>query len=294
MFLIILLILTTVAISGTAACFSVFGLSQIFSAAATAAVIMGISLEAGKLVTASFLYQHWKKIGLALKVYLIFAILGLMSITSIGIFGFLSAAYQKDTISLKDNQQKIEYFTQQKGEYNVRLSDINEQIKNVPSDQVNKKIRLIKILNSEKQNILTDIDQVNKELEPLLSTKLTTEAKVGPIIFVAKYLGKSPDDATFYLILIIMSVFDPLAVASTIATNFAIKQRILNKQIEIVPSVIIPEIISEPTSMPETSAPIDHTDTLNNIANKLDKVHAVLDTNNKRAEILNHVRDVDN
>lgn len=289
MFLIILLILTTAAISGTAACFSVFGLSQIFSAAATAAVIMGISLEAGKLVTASFLYQHWKKIGLALKTYLIFAILGLMSITSIGIFGFLSAAYQKDTLSLKDNQQKIEYLTQEKNEYNVRLSDINEQIKNVPSDQVTKKIRLIKTLNAEKQDILTNLDHANKELEPLLSTKLTTEARVGPIVFVAKYLGKSPDDATFYLILIIMSVFDPLAVASTIATNFAIKQRALNQQttvIEILPPVSTPQ--------PETAPSIDHTETLNNISDKLDKMHSVLAANNKRTEILNHIRDIDN
>src|SRR6185312_2313297 len=144
MFLIILLVLITAAISGSAAFFSVFGLAQLFSGAAIPAIIMAASLEAGKLITASFLYQYWKKIKWMLKTYLIFAVLGLMAITSIGIFGYLSSAYQRDTITLKDDQQKIDYLAHEKNEYTTRLHDIDEQIKDVPSNQVSKKIRLIK------------------------------------------------------------------------------------------------------------------------------------------------------
>lgn len=285
MFLIILLVLVTICISGSAAFFSVYGLAQLFAAAVIPAIIMGSSLEAGKLVAASFLYQYWKKIGITLKTYLILAVVGLMCITSVGIFGFLSSAYQKDSVDLKNNQQHIEYLTDQKTRDQNRLDNIDGQIKNVPETHITKKIQLIKTLNDEKKNILDDLNKVNTEREQLLSTKLHTEVKVGPITFVAKALGKSVDDATLYLIFMIMAVFDPLAVALTIATNFAIKERMNNKQISAPVEAALPDIIENSTEPMENPL-------LSEINNKLDAVKLKLDSNNKKQDIINSIRDI--
>jgi hypothetical protein len=271
--LIILLIFVTVGISGCAAFFSVYGLAHIFSSAFISTIFMGGFLEAGKLVAASFLYRYWVKLGLFLKTYLVFAVIGLMIITSIGIFGYLSAAYQTDTIELKENNQRIELLTQEKTSYESRLSNIDVQIKNVPDAYVSKKIQLIKQLNEEKKDILGKLNGVTEERTQLMSKKLTTEAKVGPIIFIANAMGRSADDATVYLIVIIMSVFDPLAVALTIAINVAIKDRQSTK-------------IEKPKEI-EKSEP--DTNPLDDISSRLDQLS---NSNNKRNDIIDSMRSV--
>ena len=103
----ILLVIVTLAIASAAAYFSVYGLAQLFSGAMWSVVIMGSSIEAGKLVAASFLYRYWTKIGLALKSFLLASVAIVMIVTSVGIFGFLTSAYQKDTLPLQEMEQRI-------------------------------------------------------------------------------------------------------------------------------------------------------------------------------------------
>jgi hypothetical protein len=106
MVFILLLVFSTLAVAGSAAFFSVYGLAQIFSASFIPVVIMGGALEAGKLVAASYLYRYWKETSFILKTYLFIAIFTLMVITSLGIFGFLTAAYQTDSIGLKQQREQ--------------------------------------------------------------------------------------------------------------------------------------------------------------------------------------------
>ena len=102
-----ILLLTALSISSVAAYFSIVGLTLIFSAAFWPIVIMGVVLEIGKLVTASFIYRMWTKVNWILKSYFILSVLVLSCITSLGIFGYLSKSYTSDSASLFDNETKI-------------------------------------------------------------------------------------------------------------------------------------------------------------------------------------------
>ena len=113
MTLALLTLLTALAISAVAAYYSIIGLIAIFSAAAIPIAVMGVGLETGKLVTASWLYQNWKRVNVLLKTYLISAVLVLMFITSMGIFGFLSKAHIEQTTITSDNTLKIELIQSQ-------------------------------------------------------------------------------------------------------------------------------------------------------------------------------------
>lgn len=274
--LIILLIIVTAAISGSAAYFSVFGLAQSFAAAAISAKIMGVSLEAGKLVAASFLYQFWEKLGILARSVYLSLVLILMILTSWGIFGFLSNAYQTDTVDLKTDDQRVAYLANEKTGYETRLANIDDQIKHIPQDHVNSKIRLIKALDSEKKDILGKLSTVNDEQQQLMSTKLKTEAKVGPLIFVAKALKKTPDEAAVVLIFIIMSVFDPLAMALTIAINIAVVDRKQKRQ------AVIP-VEKVESAVPKASTQLDELST---------RIDGVMGKHNKRTDILNSLRNI--
>jgi hypothetical protein len=225
MFLIGLLILVTAALSGSAGFFSVYGLAQTYPTIFIPVIIMGIALEAGKLVTASFLFHYWKETRWMHKIYMVLAVVALMVITSWGIFGFLGAAHQVDTIDLKTEQSRMEYIAKEKPAYEERLNNIDKQIAGVGDQRVRSKILLIKALNDEKKNILTHLDELTEEQDQLMHKKLTTEAKVGPIVTIASALHLSVDSATNFLTMLIMSVFDPLAVALTLAINVAIDHR---------------------------------------------------------------------
>jgi hypothetical protein len=293
MFLIVLLSIVTLAISGSAAFFSVYGLAQTFTSAFIPVVIMGSALEAGKLVTASFLYRYWKVLSLQLKAYLMFAVLGLMFLTSWGIFGYLSASYQSDSLNLKQNAQRIEYLNEQKANYESRLTNIDTQIREVPEKAVKSKIQLIKTLSDEKADILTKLNQIEKDRGDLMNTQLSTEVKTGPIVFVAKALNRTVDQATTYLIFIIMAVFDPLAVALTVSINVAINQRKLETEENKKIATTQPESITEsPPIALEPQSPVNlYDDKFDDISSKLSSISDNLNSNNKRSEIINSMRE---
>ena len=225
MIFIVLLILTTFAIAASAAFFSVYGMAQLFTGAIIPVIIMGASLEAGKLVAASFLYRYSKKIGMALKAYLAAAILLLMLITSMGIFGFLTAAYQRDTLPLEEMQQRIELYQTEYDQLVARRDQIDKQVADVGPNYVRAKQRLSKEFAEERTRIDARIVELTPEIQKLKTEQINVEAKVGPIMFVAEIMGKDPNTAVFWFTILLISVFDPLAVALTIATNIAIKQR---------------------------------------------------------------------
>lgn len=227
---IIVLMLTTFAIAASAAYFSVYGLAHLFTGALIPVIIMGSSLEAGKLVAASFLYRYSKKIGLGMKAYLGAAVLVLMLITSMGIFGFLTAAYQSDTLPLAEMTQQISSLKEEKVRITDRLAQIDKQIADVGPNYVRAKQRLVKEFATERKTLDTRLAEITPELQKLEQQHVTVKAKVGPIMFIAEVMGKDPNAAVFWFVIILISVFDPLAVALTVATNMAIKIRKEEKQ----------------------------------------------------------------
>jgi len=239
MIFIAILILTTLSIAGSAAFFSIYGLAQIFSGTFWPVVIMASSLEAGKLVAASYVYRYWEFIGFVRKTYLMLAILVLMGITSAGIFGFLSSAYQKDTLPLDEMQTQIQLYDDRKIEIaklkQERISQrarLDAQIDAIPGNHSTNRRKMRESQRAERERIDLDLAQYNKELDQVTSeshklktTVLEQQVHTGPIIFIAKALNKDIDDATKWMIFLIIFAFDPLAVALTVSANDALLQR---------------------------------------------------------------------
>jgi len=171
MIFIIILILTTLAIAGSAAYFSIYGLAAIFSGIFWPVILMGTSLEAGKLVAASYVYRFRDSISRVMKIYLISAILVLMLITSAGIFGFLSMGYQQDTLPLKQQEQQIALLQTERAEIEVfkkerlaRRKQIDTDIANSPPGYITGRERLMKSYGPELAQLRVDIELYTKQI----------------------------------------------------------------------------------------------------------------------------------
>ncbi|MCP4528660.1 MAG: hypothetical protein GY833_22500 [Aestuariibacter sp.] len=222
--LILVLIIASFAIASSAAYFSVIGLAAMFSAAYWPVVVMGSSLELGKLVAASFVYRTWKTTGILMKTYLISAIFVLMLITSLGIFGFLSQGYGESTQKLQEVTYTIEVKQKEVMQVDERLEQINKTIADVPPQYITKRMELKADYAAE----VSDLEQKRRDLQATMNAlqkqKMEADAHVGPIIYVAEMFGVGVQDAVKFFIFALIIVFDPMAVILTLATNHAIQQ----------------------------------------------------------------------
>lgn len=213
--------------------FSIYGLASIFSGWFWPIIAMGIALEYSKLAGASYLfrYRHLEtKTGL---IYGSSAIITLMVITSAGIFGFLSQGYQEDTLSLKQQEQRIELLVSEQEELllfkeeNIdRKKQIDKDIAALPNNFITGRQRLMESYGPELETIKKDIasytQQINDKtiaLSALKQEKLINEVHIGPIIFIAQAFNTDTDQAVKWLIFMLIFAFDPMAVWLTIATN---------------------------------------------------------------------------
>ena len=231
-------------ISAVAAYYSIVGLIAIFSAAAIPIAVMGIVLEAGKLITASWLYQNWKTVPSLLKGYLCSAVFILMFITSMGIFGFLSKAHIEQTTIASDNTLEIELLQSSiereltgigRAENQLNLLDnalerymelgaITKGL-NARKEQQGERNELSKTITESTQTITT----LTKNKSALLKEQITISAEVGPIRYIAElFYGESTqailEDAVRWVIILLVLVFDPLAVLLLIAANISFSQ----------------------------------------------------------------------
>ncbi len=249
-----IMLLLSLSVAGCAAYFSVWGLSQLFAGASTAVIIMASILEIGKVVTTTALHRYWSKLARGLKIYLTISVGVLMMITSAGIYGFLSNAYQKTSNKLEihegelgildgkkaifeksiaDNQKiinsktkRIDQLTNLRGNQEARLdgSNSNRSRNSVRSD--------IQNANTEIQSLTKDIDELNakngvlsdsigvydvKSLELKSSSDIAGE--VGPLKYISELTGAPMANVVNYLILLLIFVFDPLAIALILITN---------------------------------------------------------------------------
>jgi len=225
MIFITLLILATLGIAGSAAFFSIYGLANIFEGSFWPVVIMASSLEAGKLVAASFVYRYWSNITFLMKAYLLSAILVLMMITSAGIFGYLSAAYQQDALPLKEITSTMYLLKEEKVDLKSRIKQIDGIIAAIGPNYITKRIEQQEKFAPERRRIDTRLVELTKEIRELSRKKINQEVHTGPITFIAKAMGNEIDDATKWMIFLIIFAFDPLAVILTIGANMAIVLR---------------------------------------------------------------------
>jgi hypothetical protein len=247
-------------LAGTAAYYSVFGLSKLFSSQATAVIIMASILEVSKLITASYLHQQWKSISFLLKTYLVTAVFILMCITSLGIYGFLVSAYQETAYELKNQESEIAVLQLKQDRYQTLSNDIrtekeslNKNITNLTSGLSN---NVIQYTNAEGQLITTTSSATRKALQSELDrtisrrdtlysleivysdsvgkldqqilriqTESKVSAEVGPIKYVAQHVNQSVDTVVNWFILLFIFVFDPLAVMLLISANRLIQSK---------------------------------------------------------------------
>jgi hypothetical protein len=243
-----LLFAVALGLSAVAAYYAVVGLIAIFAAAVIPIAIMGSLLEASKLVVASWLYKNWKEIPILLKSYFTVALVVLMLLTSMGIFGFLSKAHLDQAIPTGDVQSKLalidEKIKTEKENINAsrkELSQLDAQLDQTISrttDQggTERAIQIRRNQQKDRNRILTEIGsaqtkiaKLNEERAPIASEVRKVEAEVGPIKYIAQVIyGDADTDllekAVRFVTILIVLVFDPLAVLMLVAANWQLKK----------------------------------------------------------------------
>lgn len=247
---------TAIILAISSAFYSVFGLSQLFSGAVVAIIVVASILESSKVVLATYIHDYWNTMSRILKVYMTFALFCLMIITSLGVYGFLTSAYQdtikqfklkqgdigkieikiqnfkKQSIFLENNEKRIqtqlENIQQLKSNQDKTLSTVysSDKIKNTKlleksftstNNLLEKTSQELIQTQSKKSNVL---DSINFYETQKLEIETNNEvSEVGPLLYISKALSIEMDSVVNYLVLLIMLVFDPLAVALVFAAN---------------------------------------------------------------------------
>ena len=245
-----LMFFCALALSASAAWYSIIGLTAIFAAAKIPIVIMGATLEVSKLVVASWLYRNWKEIPFLMKTYLTGALLVLMFLTSMGIFGFLSKSHADQSMNSGDVLAKIEMLEQKIQIEQSKIdsakttlaqldAQVNEMIgRSTSTSAINRSITIRKQQDKERSVLIQSIEEsqsrineLREELIPYKTQNRQLEAEVGPIKYIAALIyGENPDEnllekAIRWVILLIVGVFDPLAVVMLIAANWSMRHR---------------------------------------------------------------------
>ena len=199
---------------------------MLFSGAFLSVVMMASSLELAKLVGASFLYRYWGKINLFMKTYMIIGVLTLIGITSGGIFGYLSNAYQGATLEFEKQSTELLFFEEEldrlKEDKKLLLGEMEEQVNSYPENYITAR-------RNTRNNYLEQVNVVNQQIRDMspkvsdLKIKLIeTGVDVGPAIFIARAFGTDVDTVVKFFIFILIFVFDPLAVVLVIAYNLVL------------------------------------------------------------------------
>ena len=253
-----LLFAVALSLSAVAAYYAVAGLVAIFAAAAIPIMIMGSLLEASKLVVASWLYRNWVEIPKLFKAYFLTALITLMLLTSMGIFGFLSKAHLDQAIPTGDVSAKLalidEKIKTEKENINAsrkELTQLDAQVDQTLSRTTDAKgteraITVRRTQQKDRARILSEIGtaqttiaKLNEERAPIAAEVRKVEAEVGPIKYIAALIyGDNPDNdllekSVRWVIIMIVLVFDPLAVLMLVAANWNLKKEEIVKPIPI-------------------------------------------------------------
>ncbi len=215
--------LSALLVAGSAAFFSVYGLSKLFAGATLSVIIMAGSLEFAKLISASFLYRYWKSINVLMRSYLTVAIVTLVLITSAGIFGFLSNAYQGATINFEKQSTALLYkedrLEQLEDDKTYLKEELEQSIASLPDNYPTAKRKLREEYNPKVLEINDEILGIKQEIGDLKIELIETGVDVGPALYLARIFGTDIDSVVKFFIFMLIFVFDPLAVVLVIAFN---------------------------------------------------------------------------
>ena len=291
------LLFCAIGLSGTAAYYSVIGLSIIFSTVAIPVIIMGSFLEISKLAIATYLHDKWKETYGLLKIYLTIALVTLSLLTSIGIYGLLSTGFQQNIAGLEINNKKIENIEVKKGRFEEIKVDYQKEKEGLDKDITNLRNALstntttqsvdrttgqvitranggnrkafetqLKIAQENRDVVSKKIESLNDsitsldlEVLDLASTEIES-GELGAIKYLSEITGWDIKKTANFFILALIFVFDPLAIALVISTNQAFK--IVRKKDETEESVIQTETVEKIVEVPvdrivEVEVPVD-------------------------------------
>ena len=260
-----LVVISALSVSLSAAFYSVSGIGKMFSGASIQVMIMMGSLEVAKLVLASLLYQYWSRLNKVLKFYYFVALFVLMSLTSAGIYGYLSSAYSETSNKLENIDKQVNVLNTKRGMFETQLNDartekdrINSNIAELTkavsnnfvqtkdkdgniittSSSANRKVYEEQLKSSQKRrddiliketalnDSITQIDLKKLELE----TNTDIAGEIGPLKYIAKLTNKSIDQVINWFIIALMLVFDPLAVTLVVGANVIFRDKAKEKE----------------------------------------------------------------
>jgi len=248
MVFIALLLCSALAVSAVAGWFSIVGLMAIFPGVPVPILTMGIVLEIAKLVTASWIYRNWDTAAMLHKVYLTLSVVVLSFITSMGIYGFLSKAHIEQTITMGgDNALQIESIERRIGNERRVITDAENVIASLDAsvqilqdyDRIRGPDGALAVrasqaeerqsLNASIEQAIQNIESLEDDLRPLRQMALQQEAEVGPVKYIAALIYENPeemlDNTVRIVVILIVLVFDPLAILLVIAANQSLLQR---------------------------------------------------------------------
>jgi hypothetical protein len=230
MFFALITFLAAFGIEGIGTVVSVIGLSTLFGANPII-IALAVALDVGKLVVVTLLYKHWKTLGYTMRAYGLIAAMVTMTITSAGAGGYLSGEFQKAVMGVQEGSLKVDVLKGQIAKYEERKKQIDGLIAAIPEKySATQRIRLMNQFKQEQQDLQVKIGAIDKQLPDLQIKQIGVEAKAGPILYIAKAFNITIEEAVKWVILLIIIVFDPLAVFLIIAGNFLWDQYLSRKK----------------------------------------------------------------
>lgn len=219
------LAISAVSVSTLGAWFSIEGLGKLFTGAVVSVWIMAGALEIAKFTIAAFLHQVWPRLNFLFKSYLLGSVVMLSGITSLGIFGFLSDAYQESSTILESETIKLETLKSNQARLEQDIERINKSIEEIPDSRISKKMRA----RAEAEPMILDLRKKQETLQAEVTQAslkvLAVKDKVGPLIYIARVFKMDIDLVVKYLIFAFVLVFDPLALCLVVAFSMALKLR---------------------------------------------------------------------
>jgi len=267
-------------LGGTAAYYSIIGLSKLFVGAATAVIIMASFLELSKLTLATLLHSYWSDLKYIQKIYYVISLIILSIITSAGVYGVLSDGYQTTANQSSIVDQKIQTLETKKGLYEDTRDNILKEKQSIAelkgtlssstttqstdrkgnlvikSNKAN--IEQLQAANQSDERLTTKLDITNDSIfaleNKILEVKTTSKAanELGPLKYLSNLTGQSMDKIINWFLLVIIFVFDPLAISLVIAANFAFARLKLEPPPEVIPEPTQP--IYQPPTQPNTTS----------------------------------------
>lgn len=271
MFFAVLTFLAAFAIETIGTIVSVIGLSALFGTNPII-IALAVALDVGKLVVVALLYKYWGELNRLMRVYGLIAAAVTMTITSAGAAGYLSGEFQKAMVGTQEVALKVDLLKEEQARLQARKEQIDQQIAALPERfSAGQRVRMINQFKAEQTTITNRLAEIDRELPTLKVDQINVEAKAGPILYIAKAFDISVEEAVKWVILMIIFVFDPLAVFLIVAGNFLLDKRrrdteapITKQQVEMHVRQATPEEIKaaapiyeilEPTPTPRADQP---------------------------------------